>query len=171
MSDLRRIAAPAYVVAVVLILLPLAEVLASTSPWRLFDARWRFGFFGVISNALLLPATGLFIAFVAATLFNQKTVRRIIGFIAAVAALICSIGLAVFVLDALQTRAAVRPEMQSNFSTAAIAAGARVIVSLIVCAVIARAALARSRVPVSTSDEVPLFSASGAHVDLERSAR
>lgn len=167
MSEVRRIGAPAYVVAVALTLLPLAEVVASTAPWRLFDARWRFGFFGVISNALLLPAAGLFIAFAAATLLDQRTVRRFIGFLAAAAAATCAIALAVFALDALQTRAAVRPELQSNFSTAAIAAGARVIVSAIVCAVVSRAALVRTRATVSSHD-VPLFSAPAARVDLDR---
>lgn len=171
MSEVRRIAAPAYVVAVALILLPIAEVLASTAPWRLLDARWRFGFFGIISNALLLPAAGLFIAFAAATLLEQRTLRRVIGFAAAAAAVMCSIALAVFMLDALQTRAAIRTEMRSNFSTAAIAAGLRVIVSAIVCGVIGRAALTRSRVHVSTSPGVPLFSSSGTRAEPDRSSR
>ena len=125
MVQSQRLAAPAYLVCLALVLLPLSDVLTTLFPWQFSEARWRFGAVGLISNALLLPMAGLLIALFTATTLGHARVRVAIGIVSIVASLGCLLALVPFALDALQTRAAVRPEMQVSFNVASITAAAK----------------------------------------------
>lgn len=151
MTDSRQIAVPAYLVSFALIVMPLADVMTTLFPWRLMDSRWRFGAVGLISNALLLPIAGLLIAYIVATVLNHWTLRRVLGALALVGAAIAVVALGLFALDALQTRAAVRPEMRLSFMVASLAAATKTLVAGVTFIAIGLAAL-RGRKPSGSKD-------------------
>lgn len=170
MLESRRITWPAYIVASAMIVLPLADVLTSLYPWRLLDARWRFGAVGLVSNSLLLPMAGLLLAFLTALFLEHVTARRIIGGIALLASTLCVLALVAFALDAVQTRAGVRAEMRSSFTVASIAAAIKTLIAAMVFLTIGLGALRRGRERMSKvkQSDVPLFGSDPASV---RSAR
>ena len=142
MSQLRRLSLPAYFVCLALLLLPLADVLTTLFPWQFGDARWRFGAVGLVSNALLLPMAGLLIALAAARVAEHGRMRVAIGVVSAAAATLCLVALVLFGLDALQTRAAVRPEMRTSFNVASITAALKTLVAGVTFSFLALAARA-----------------------------
>ena len=162
MTDIRRIAPPAYVVALALVLIPLADVAVAVFPWRMMEPRWRFGATGVVSNALLLPLAGLLVGLAVSVIAEHRLTRKVIGVVGVVAAMLCVLLLIVFGLDAVQTRAAVRPEMRAGFATAAIAAAFKLCMAIVVFGTVATTALARQRVRIAESRDIPLFSGSAA---------
>jgi hypothetical protein len=129
MLQSRQISWPAYLVSIAMIAIPLVDALTSLYPWRLGDARWRFGAVGLISNGLLIPVAGILVAYVTATLFDHRLRRRVIGVAGYAMAAICVLSLILFALDALQTRAAVRPEMRINFTVASFTAAAKTLLA------------------------------------------
>lgn len=126
MIDSRQLAGPAYLTSAALIILPLVDSSTSLYPWNVGDPRWRFGALGLYSNALILPILGVLIAHVTAASLRHPIVRRVIGVGAAVAGALLVGSLAIFALDALQTRASVRPEMSVSFTVASITAAGKI---------------------------------------------
>lgn len=122
MPNSRYLAWPAYLVAIAMLLIPMADSWTTLFPWNLGDARWRFGAVGLISNALMIPLAGLLIAFTVAWAREQRRVMRIIGVVGFVGALLCILALGSFALDSLQTRSQVRDEMRLSFTVASITA-------------------------------------------------
>lgn len=112
-----------------MIVIPIVDTATSLFPWHLFDSRWRFGAVGMLSNALLIPTSGLLVAFVTALVLNHNPVRRTIGIFGFVAAGLCVVALGMFALDSLQTRAVVRPEMRLSFNVAAITAALKTLLA------------------------------------------
>lgn len=83
----------------------------------------------MLSNALLIPTVGLLVAHVTALALNHTAVRRAIGIIGYAAAGLSVLALAMFALDSLQTRAAVRPEMRLSFNVASITAALKTLLA------------------------------------------
>lgn len=125
----KQIAWPAYLVAGLLILIPLADAFTSTLPWRPTDSRWRFGAFGLIANSLLIPVLGVLVAYVAALILEHRVMRRVIGIVGFVCFGIAVLALVMFALDALQTRAAVREQMQLTFTVASTMAAVKTLLA------------------------------------------
>ena len=129
MINSRHITLPAYLVAIAMIIIPLADSFTTLHPWNAADARWRFGAVGLISNALLIPLAGLLVAFTAAWTRQQRAVTRTIGVIGFIGALLCLLALVSFGLDSLQTRSQVRPEMLTSFVVASVTAGLKTLLA------------------------------------------
>lgn len=129
MANTRYLAYPAYLVAIAMILIPLADSWTTLFPWNVGDARWRFGAVGLISNALMIPLAGLLIAYTVAWLRDQRLVMRTIGGIGFLGALLCVLALGSFALDSLQTRAQVRPEMRLSFNVATVTAAIKTLLA------------------------------------------
>jgi chromate transport protein ChrA len=87
-------------------------------PFRLHDPRWRFGAFGIMSNAMLVPLVGLLIAFVAAATFEHRLLQRVLGLVCLGIGAIVALGLVLFGLDALQVRQQFQPAAQLAFRVA-----------------------------------------------------
>lgn len=114
MAQQRQFATPSYLVAFTLVLIPIADVMMQVLPLRLQDPKWRFGFFGLMSNALMVPLVGLLIAFTVASMLDQRLVLRVLG-VASIVWAVVFVGLfVVFALDALQ----VHNDVKANFQTA-----------------------------------------------------
>jgi hypothetical protein len=118
----RQFAAPTYLVALALTVIPPFDAVMQVLPLRIHDPRWRFGFFGLTSNALMVPMTGLLIAFLAAAVFEHRQLQRVIGVLSLVAAAGIFVLLGVFSLDALQVRQDVQPAAQLAFKVASLTA-------------------------------------------------
>jgi hypothetical protein len=127
----RQIAWPAYLVSASMIAIPIVDAATTLYPWRPSDAHWRFGAVGMLSNALLIPTAGLLVALATALVLNQTTLRRTIGVAGFVVAGLCVVALAMFALDSIQTRAAVRPEMRLSFNVASLTAAAKTLLAAV----------------------------------------
>lgn len=127
MQNSRYLAWPAYLVAIAMILIPLADSWTTLFPWNLGDARWRFGAVGLISNALMIPLAGLLVAFTIAWVREQRGIMRAIGLVGFLGALLCVLALGSFALDSLQTRSQVRDDMRLSFTVASITAGIKTV--------------------------------------------
>jgi hypothetical protein len=131
MSQPRQLSAPAYLTALTLVLLPLVDGFLQVLPIRVHDPRWRFGTFGLMSNALMIPLLGLFVALAAAVAFDHRRFQRVLGVVAFVTALVVLVLLAVFGLDALQVRSQIKPPAQFAFNVAGIMATAKSLLAIV----------------------------------------
>ena len=139
----HRIAPCLYLVAVVLIILPFVDAAVSITPFHVRSVQWRFGAIGLLTNTLLTPAVGFMLAVVTAALLQHFRTQRVLSIVAWIGAVALLGLLVVFALDALQTRAMVRPEMMRPFVLASTVAVCKLVIWAIVSIVLARA----SRVP------------------------
>ena len=117
-KELRRIGWGAYGVALLLIAIPLLDTIISIWPLRVGDVTWRFGAVGLSSRAVMTPLLGLVVGLATAIIMQHRVAVRtfaVLGFVGAVLALVA---MGFFTLDALQTRAQVRPEASGAFDTA-----------------------------------------------------
>jgi hypothetical protein len=131
MVQQRHLAPPTYLVAAALIVIPPFDALMQVLPLRIHDARWRFGFVGLSSNALMIPVVGLLIAFVGASYFEHRAVQRVLGFVSIAIAAFILISLGFFVLDALQVKQSVAPAAILAFKVASVTAVLKSILGLV----------------------------------------
>jgi hypothetical protein len=111
----RLLLSGGYLVAMAIMVVPLAEFLLTVWPIRAGDLQWRFGSFGLFGNALLMPLIGVAIwMFTAYRLEHRLTLR-----IGAVITLLGALGvvgvLGLFSLDIMQMRTSVRVDARSGF--------------------------------------------------------
>jgi hypothetical protein len=146
MAQHRQIAAPAYLVALAFLLIPPFDAFMQVLPLRVHDPKWRFGFFGLESNALMLPMAGLLIAFMASVLFEHRRFQKVLGILSTIAAVLLIVGLGVFALDALQVRPEVKPAAQLAFKVASMTAALKSILGIITLVGFSYAALRAPKV-------------------------
>jgi len=131
MTQPRQLVTPGYLVAFTLLLVPPFDAIMQVLPLRLHEARWRFGAFGLMSNAMMLPMIGLVVAFAIAAYFEHRRFQRVLGVIAFAIAGITVIALAAFLLDALQVRRDVNPKASLAFTVATATAVGKSILGVI----------------------------------------
>ena len=78
MNNYRQLAPGAYLVAFLLFFIPFFDASLSLAPWHLGSSQWRFGAFGLLSNALMLPAAGSLIAITTAIVAGHVRVVRVL---------------------------------------------------------------------------------------------
>jgi hypothetical protein len=127
----RRIIWPSYLIAFSLSIIPPIDAVMQTLPMRFGDPRWRWGAFGLMSNAMMIPMIGLLIAFVVASLFEHRLFQRILGVFTAVLAVGTLIGLGLFALDTLQLHKQVQERGLLAFRVAALTATTKAIVGML----------------------------------------
>lgn len=120
MNRFRYLSWPVYVVAAMLVLLPLAELFVSIWPLQPGVVRWRFGAVGLLSGALLVPILGIVLAYALAVLLEHRMMQRIIALLSGLVAVALVAAAAGFVLDALQMRVEVRPQAHRSFDMASV---------------------------------------------------
>jgi hypothetical protein len=118
----RALIAAAYLVAVILILLPLIEVTLSVWPLRMNQTAWRFGTFGLISQAATTPLVGGVLLFATAFALGHRKTLLFSGVLAAVVALALLVSIPLFALDAVQMRAQVRAQTMRAFDLSSLLA-------------------------------------------------
>lgn len=144
-SGYRQLAAPTYFVAFLLVAIPLFDALMSVAPFHPRAAQWRFAMVGLLSNALMIPSVGVLLAVIAAVTLDDAGAKRAIRVLSwiTVPVLVAAIGF--FALDSLQTRAAVRPELQLSFLVASVTAICKLLLGIIAFVLFARASRTSSR--------------------------
>jgi hypothetical protein len=155
MSPQRQLAAPAYLVALALMFIPPIDTLAQVLPVRPGDVRWRFGFFGLISNSLMLSLTGLLIAYLIASVFEHRRTQRVLGVASALAVLGLLGGLAVFALDTLQVSGNLNPQARMAFRVATVTASVKALLGALTLAGFARASFKAPRGRSNKSNKGP----------------
>lgn len=108
-----------YLVALLLVVVPVADALARTWPVRIGDERWRFGTMGIVLNAMVTPLLGVFLAMVTAALLEHGRTLQVIAVVTLVAAAAALAGIIGFALDYIQLRASVTDEALAGFDAAA----------------------------------------------------
>jgi hypothetical protein len=139
----HRIAPCLYLLAVILIVMPLVDAAVSITPFHPRNVQWRFGAVGLFTNTLLTPGLGFMLAVVTAAVLQHLRTQRVLAIVAWIGVVVLLGLLVMFTLDALQTRAMVRPEMMRPFILASTVAACKLVLWTITFAVFARA----SRVP------------------------
>lgn len=119
---LAQLAAPAYVVALLLVLTPLADFLSGVWPWRPAAVDWRFASIGLLSGFLLTPLLGTLIAVLIASVRGDGRVLRGIGVFALIMGVMCTTVLLAFILDALQLNSRIPQEQRRAFLDASVKA-------------------------------------------------
>jgi hypothetical protein len=118
----KYLAVPGYSVAALLVLFPLLDSAISVFPPRFGEIAWRFGAAGLFSRALMTPILGLLLAFSLALLLEHSRVQRAISVFSALVGVVVIAVVGLFLLDAMQMRAQVRPEAKTAFDVASLVA-------------------------------------------------
>lgn len=118
----RQFSGAAYVVAVLLILIPVGDSLLGVWPIRAGDTNWRFGALGLGSRVVMTPALGMLVALVAAAALDHRRIMRALAVVSFLGGAAAALAATMFAFDALQTRAQVRPDSLAGFDTAAVVA-------------------------------------------------
>lgn len=131
-SQGRRILGGLYPVALLLILSPLIDLATAVWPIRPSEVSWRFGTFGLITGALVTPIIGLLLLQVAAALLDHVLTLRVVSVLQLIAAVFLLVGIALFVLDAVQLRGTVTAAAKVSYDLAATKALVTALLELVV---------------------------------------
>jgi hypothetical protein len=129
----RPLIAALYALALGFILPSLLEFALLSYPFRLGTAQWRFGAVGLLLNSVLFsPLMGMTIAAFAAVYLEHRKIARTIAVLLLLGATILLLCVPLFMLDFLQLRGSVNPQLSRAFTATSIKAlvtGAIVIVA------------------------------------------
>ena len=131
-----------YLLAAILVIIPLFDGTLQVWPLRLSDERWRFGSVGSLSNLFLVPLLGLLLAITIATFRDSRRTKRVLGSICGALAVVLAVLSVLFILDYFQVRTQVVPRMQQATAVATATAVAKNILSIITLALLSRAGFA-----------------------------
>lgn len=112
MSEYRPLLKALYLVAVLLILVPVSEHVGQVLPFRFGNPTWRFGAAGLFSGSLPGTLLGIALMLVLAAALKQRRTMRVLGAVSMVLALALLVVLVMFGLDFLQVRAGVNPRVK-----------------------------------------------------------
>jgi hypothetical protein len=108
-----------YLIALLLVLVPIVDTITRTWPVRLGDERWRFGTLGIVLNAMVTPLLGVFLAMIIAAALEHGRTLRLVAVVTIVAAVVVVVAIPFFGLDYVQLRAGVTAEAMDGFDAAA----------------------------------------------------
>lgn len=148
----NALAAPTYLVAFALACIPAFDAAMQLVPFHFGQPRWRFGAFGLVSNAFMLTLAGLLVALFASAVFEHRRTHRFLGFVALLGAVLTAGGLVLFVLDALQVQRDVTVAAHLAFRVASITAAAKASLAIVTLFAAARA----SRRPNRDATKAPV---------------
>jgi hypothetical protein len=149
-SSYKALARPAYLLAFLFLVIPVADAVMTVWPLRFDDERWRFGAVGSFSGITLVPLLGLFVAVTVAIVLDHRRTRKLIGWVSALGALFFAVVLVVFVLDYFQTRAGVRAQFQEAMDVASYTSMIKQFMTIVALALLSDAGI-RGPKPVSAS--------------------
>lgn len=112
-----------FVVALLMIAVPLVQSLTQIWPLQLSNVQWRYGAANALSSILLLPFLGLSLLLVMARGLKRTGLARAVGAASALFTLGLLSCIAVFVLDALQLKTIVSTQMSAQFTNTTIRVG------------------------------------------------
>ncbi|HEY7899088.1 MAG TPA: hypothetical protein VIC03_11820 [Gemmatimonadaceae bacterium] len=169
METAKPLARAGYLLAAALVIIPIADSALPLLPLQLTDARWRWGVVGQLSNVTLVPLLGLLLAVALAALTDSRRIRRVIGAICGIFALILAVMTVFFVIDYFHVRTLVKPQLEHNMAIASSVAFVKNLLSIITLSLLCRAGFSgptlsavpsQSRSPVSPASRSPLVGVS-----------
>lgn len=104
-----------YMVAALLVVIPLSDTATRVLPARFGDTAWRFGALGLTSRAVMTPLLGLLLAVAVAAVARHRWVLRTLAVLSGLGAILVAVSAAIFALDSLQMRGQVQAEALQNF--------------------------------------------------------
>ncbi len=132
----RTLSHALYVVAAMLIVIPLSDALPVLWPLRAGTTEWRFGVVGILSGALTLPLLGAFLVLAAAGLLGHRQVLAVAAWLAFVLAAVLVLAAGLFAMDFIEVRARLRPEARPLMLGAAEKAAFKLALGAIVAVVL-----------------------------------
>ena len=135
---LRR---PALVFLVVTLILQFADLIVTISPILPTRIMWRYNALGsassMMGNVLLL----ILLLFAVSLLFRMNAGLALVALVAGIVALICFLGAGVFILDTLQLRGKVEPQVAKGFVLASAQALWRFVINGVIAGLFATSSL------------------------------
>ena len=145
----------AYLLGLLLVVLPIVDATLSVWPIRLSDDKWRFGAVGSLSNMLLVPLIGLLIIMAVAVWRDHRRVQRVVGALCIAFAVVLAALDVLFILDYFQARTAVVPKYQQAITVAATTAFIKHLLSIAVLILLGRSGFAGPK-PVTVRKTTPV---------------
>jgi hypothetical protein len=149
METNKPLARAGYLLAAILILIPIVDGTMQVLPLRLGDERWRFGAVGSVSNLMLVPLLGFLVAVAIATFTDSRRIKRVIGTICGILAFGLAALSVLFILDYFQVRTIVTPKFQHATAVATTSALIKNLVSVVTLALLSRAGFAGPKAAVT----------------------
>lgn len=112
----RRTRAPAYVIAMLMLVFPLMELCASAWPYRINNPEWRLSVVTAAAGAATAILLALLMIYVIGALFQDRPASWFVASVSAVMTTLCVIAAGSFSLDALQMRGSVTPGLEGRFN-------------------------------------------------------
>lgn len=109
-----------YFVALMFIVLALADILTNAWPWDFGSEQWRFGMVGIASNYLMSIIFGLLLAALTAALAEHRQVLRVVAGLTGAGVVILMLLAFTFSLDTIQVRVLVSDERRQLFKIGAV---------------------------------------------------
>jgi hypothetical protein len=157
METNKHLARAGYLLAIILVIIPMVDGTLQLLPLRPGDEKWRFGAVGTISNLLLVPLLGLLLALAIATVRDGRRTKRIVGTICGILAFglaALSVG---FILDYFQVRTVVTPKFQHATAVATESALIKNFVSIVTLVLLSRAGFAGPKAAVPRKSVAPVI--------------
>jgi Na+/phosphate symporter len=148
-----------YLVAALLVVVPIFETVASVFPLQLGDVTWRFGAVGLVTQALLTPVLGMTLTVYLASWHGSRTDLLVLAGLCTFAMIGLLAAFPVFVMDALEMRMLVEGDAQRAVDLATAVAAGKLLAFALVAALLAwgsRSTAKKSRAAVK-SEEGPLI--------------
>ncbi len=111
----RRLRLAGYLLALFIAVGSLSDIVVSTWPVSIHDARWRIGATTLITAATPINLLAVFVCITIAYLAGNPRILWIIGALCALAALVYLVLCAELALDVLQLRQKVRADLVTNY--------------------------------------------------------
>jgi hypothetical protein len=149
---LKSLAAPAYALALIMIVVPVVDTVLSVIPLHTGEVSWRYGAIGLMSRSLLTPIIGLVFALALSLALEHRRVQRAVGIAGIVSVIVMLAMIVLFLLDSLQLSSRIPLAGKSAFMFAGTGALVKFVLFSVVLILIARAGIAR---PQSTQAAEP----------------
>lgn len=121
-SRSRILLASGYLLAAMLVIVPLFEGVFQAWPPTPSAIRWRYGLIGYAGNNLALPVVGSVLALMTAAWLEHRRTLKLLTVVGFLTALMLIAGLGLFSLDAIELRQLVDPQLQRAFDGSALKA-------------------------------------------------
>ena len=142
MAPNSRLAHAGYVVAAYLGVFPLVDAVTPFLPPHFDDPRWRFTLFGMLSNTLLILLLALLVGLVCAHVAGSVRAKRIIGWLAAVVAIVAVLCAAMFIYGYVTATSTLSGAARHSAVTVSIVALVKYVLGIAAAALLARASRA-----------------------------
>lgn len=127
-APLRKISSGLYLIAALLIVVPIIDFVTSIFPYLPSSTKWRFASSSLFAGFLLTPLLGVALAMLVAGLMNHRSVLRWIGILSFLVALALLAISALLALDVVELRATAEQDVRM----AVVLSGARAILKNII---------------------------------------